>query len=271
MEHRFGAFIYINDMQDIPGRRLHSGACAWKRKGLTEMKKILMLAVTIALILPSAASAEEPSPFRVYLGDRTTGNFIEAWKYYEEQRADTADYGAAVILAYMSMIEMEKNLGILEEHRSELKNKNMFSYGNMLLELGRYDEAIAIYDVLNEKTPKWSCPWRHKGEALWKKGELADAVIALNKAIETRETHYDAYVMLAEVYNDLEMCDKALATLEKGLTYLGKDIEDPEEEVAYKDVAFLHLDLLKGCGDKAKYEKLHEELKGLYPDDERLQ
>jgi tetratricopeptide (TPR) repeat protein len=234
------------------------------------MKKALILAIAIAIILPSASSAKDPSPFRIYLDDRTTENFINAWNHYESLRADTVNHGAAVILAYMGLIEMEKNLGILEENRGELKNRNLFSYGNILLELGRYDESIEIYEILNEKSPKWSCPWRHKGEALWKKGELADAVMALKKAIETRETHYDAYVMLSEVYRDLDMCKEALETLEKGLTYYGKDIEDPEEEVSNKHVAFLHLDLLKTCGSDEAYKKLHEKLTGLYPEDDRL-
>jgi tetratricopeptide (TPR) repeat protein len=234
------------------------------------MKKLLTLAVAVAFLMPAVASAQTPSLFSIYLKDRTPENFMKAFEHYNSMWADSSDYGAAVVLAYINMIEMEKNLGILEENMSELSSKNQFSYGNILLELGRYDEAIPIYEVLNEKSPKWSCPWRHKGEALWKQGELADAVVALNKAIETRETHYDAYVMLANVYSELDDCEKALETLEKGLTYFGKDIEDPEKEVSNIDVAFLHLDLLKKCGKKADYDNLYDKLKGLYPDDKRL-
>jgi hypothetical protein len=76
--------------------------------------------------------------------------------------------------------------------------------------------------------------------------------------------------MLSNVYNDLDECEKALETLEKGLTYYGKDIEDPEEEVANIDVAFLHLELLEKCGKQADYDELYEKVKRLYPDDERL-
>jgi tetratricopeptide (TPR) repeat protein len=234
------------------------------------MKKFFILVIALAVILPGVASAKDPSLFSVYLKDRSTENFVKAWEHYESLRADTANYSAAVVLAYLSLIELEKNLEILEENKAELKNKTLFSYGNILLEMEEYGEAIAIYEVLNEKSPKWSCPWRHKGEALWKKGELADAVIALNKAIETRETHYDAYVMLSEVYNDLDECEKALETLEKGLTYYGKDIEDPEKEISNIDVAFLHLELLEKCGDKADYDALLIKIKEIAPDDERL-
>lgn len=241
-----------------------------KRKGHREMKKLFILAIALAIILPGVASAKDPSLFSIYLKDRSTENFVKAWEHYESLRADTANHSAAVVLAYLSLIELEKNLDLLEENKTELKNKTLFSYGNILLEMDEYDESIAIYEILNEKSPKWSCPWRHKGEAYWKKGDLDDAVIALNKAIETRETHYDAYVMLAEVYNDLDDCETALATLEKGLTYYGKDIEDPEKEVSNKDVAFLRLELLGKCGDKDAYKELHAKLTDMYPEDERL-
>jgi hypothetical protein len=76
--------------------------------------------------------------------------------------------------------------------------------------------------------------------------------------------------MLSEVYNDLDECEKALETLEKGLTYYGKDIEDPEKEVSNIDVAFLHLELLEKCGDKADYDALLIKIKEIAPDDERL-
>jgi tetratricopeptide (TPR) repeat protein len=234
------------------------------------MKKVLILAIAIAVMLPSAASAKDPSLFSIYLKDRTTENFLKAFEHYESIMADTADYSAAVVLAYMGLIELEKNLEILEENKDELANKNIFSYANILLELERYDEAIPLYEILNEESPKWSCPWRHKGEALWKQGELAAAVIALNKAIETRETHYDAYVMLAGVYNDLDECEKALETIETGLKYYGKDIEDPEKEISNIDVAFLHLELLEKCGKQADYDVLLEKIKEIAPDDERL-
>jgi len=234
------------------------------------MKKILILVLAAAVLVPGSALSKEKSLFRVYLDDRTAENYIKAVEHYEASRADTADYGAAIVLAYINLIELEKNLGILDESMDELKSKQKFSYGNILLELDRYDEAIAIYEVLNEKTPKWSCPWRHKGEALWKKGDLEAAETALKKSIETRETHYDAYVMLSEVQRDKKEYETALATLEKGLTYYGKDIEDPEKEVSNLEVTLLHYDLLKKLGRDEEAAKIYEKVKEIAPEDERV-
>jgi tetratricopeptide (TPR) repeat protein len=234
------------------------------------MKKLIILSAALMIAIPGQALPEEKSAFRVYMDDRTTENFLRAFSEYESMREDTTDFGAAVVLAYMSLIELEKNLDILEENADDLSNGNKFSYANILLELGRYDDSIEIYEQLNEKTPKWSCPWRHKGEAQWKKGDLEEAVESLNMAIETRETHYDAYVMLAEVRRDMKEYEKALAVLEKGLTYYGKDIEDPEEEVGSLDVHFLHLDLLEKCGRTKEHDELREKMRKIAPGDERL-
>lgn len=233
-----------------------------------------LLAVSLILLFAAAAFAAEdkPSPYRVYTSDKNPDNFVKAYRHYVELSEDSLDYNSTAMVVYLAMHEMERNLGKLEENRSELKSRTKFIYANALLELGRHEDAISLYDDLNSKVPKWSCPWRHKGEAYWKKGDLDAAVEALEMAIETRETHYDAYVMLAEVLRDRKEYGKALKTLEKGLTYYGKDIEDPEEEVSSVDVYFLYMDLLKK-NDKQEtelYRKIYEKARKAAPEDERL-
>jgi tetratricopeptide (TPR) repeat protein len=234
------------------------------------MKRLLVLAVISCIALAGTVSAKEKSLFSVYLDEKSPENFVKAFEAYEAQREDSLDFNATIVLSYLHLIELEKNLELLKENVDGLKNKNMFQYANILLELGRYDDSIEIYKVLNEKMPKWSCPWRHRGEAHWKKGELGLAVMSLEKAIETRETHYDAYVMLAEVLRDMGRFEEALETLEKGITYYGKDIEDPEEEVNTLDRHFLHLDLLVKCGETERYKEQLEMIKKIAPEDERL-
>ena len=64
---------------------------------------------------------------------------------------------------------------------------------------------------------------------------------------------------------------RELIIVAQDTTYYGKDIEDPEEEVADIDVAFLRLELLEKCGEKDDYNALLEKLKKVDPDDERLE
>jgi tetratricopeptide (TPR) repeat protein len=240
------------------------------------MKRLCIIAVTLGLAFSSLAFGQEaekkPSPLQVYLNEKTPEHFIEAYNAFRAQIQDTMNYGAVTSLAWLNLFELDRNLDLLKEHFDELKNMQKFQYANMLLELDRNEEAIAVYEKLNESTPKWSCPWRHKGEAYHKMKNYPEAEKALLEAIETRKEHYDAYIWLAEVYRDWGQYDKGIKTLEEGLAYYGKDIEDPEKEYSSAEVAFLHLDLLKKAGRAGTEEYRHalEHAKELAPDDERL-
>jgi len=235
------------------------------------MKKLLALALVLCLMAPAlAAQEEEESPFQIYSNDQTPEKFVNAYNAYAAQLGDSADYSAATTLAWLNFYEIERMLETLKANEAKLSTMSKFQYANILLELARYDEAIALYEQLNEETPEWSCPWRHKGTALWKKGRIAEAVKSLEMAIETRKTHYDAYVVLAQVYNDMKEYKKAVATIETGLSYYGKDSEDPEKEMNTLAVQFLYLDLLKKTGETAKYKTQYEKLQKLVPDDARL-
>jgi tetratricopeptide (TPR) repeat protein len=236
------------------------------------MKKLFVLALVLCLTAPAFAAAQEkpPSPFQIYSKDQTPENFVNAYDAYNAQLKDTMNYGTVAMLGWLSYYELERNLEVLKANTDKLTDMNKFQYANILLELGRYDEAIPLYAQINEHNAKWSCPWRHKGTALWKKGELDAAAKSLEMAIETRKTHYDAYVILAHVYNDMKEYKKAAATLETGLSYYGKDSEDPEKEMTNLEVQFFYLDVLKKAGEKAKYKEQHEKLLKLVPDDERL-
>jgi tetratricopeptide (TPR) repeat protein len=240
------------------------------------MKKLFALALVLCLMAPALAAQEqekkEPTPFQVYSKDQTPENFIGAYNAYTAQMKDTANYAATAMLAYLNYYELEKNLDLLKANMGSLKNMQKFQYGNLLLELDRNEDAIAVYNVLNEASPKWSCPWRHKGQAYFKLKNYPEAEKALLMAIETRKEHYDAYIWLAEVYRASGDYEKGLKAIKDGMEQYGKDIEDPEKEYSSAEVAFLHLDLLKKAGKSGTddYKHVLESAKKLAPEDERL-
>lgn len=227
---------------------------------------VLIMVLTVNIVNISA----DRGPFKTYMKDKSTENFILAFREYETAVDESEDVSAAIYLAYMHRFEIEEKLEILGEKLESLGNGQKFQYANLLLEMNRFDESVEIYGDLNKKAPQWSCPWRHKGEAYWRMGKLDKAVESLEKAIETRETHYDAYVMLAEVLNESGDYQRALQVLEKGLNYYGKDVEDPEREVDSVDVQFLYLELLKKNGKKEEYKEQLKKVRKMAPHDERL-
>ncbi len=240
------------------------------------MKKVFAVAVVFCLVVPGLALGQEekkpPTPLQVYMGEKTPDNFVNAYNAYTAQLKDTMNFSAMTTLAWLSLFEADKYLEILKENEANLTNMNRFQYANILLEMNRFDDAIAFYVQLNEKSPKWSCPWRHKGQAYFMKKDYAAAEEALLKSIETRKEHYDAYMWLADVYSAWGKYDKGLETFKQGQEQYGKDIEDPEKEYSSAKAAFIHLDLLKGAGkaNTEEYKHALEHAKKLAPEDERL-
>ena len=219
---------------------------------------------------PEQPTGEEKQPLQVYQENSCVETFDSAVQSYRQQMdAEPDNFRPRLMLSWMLLMELERNNEYFATNIDSLPTPAKFQYANMLLELGRNEEAIGIYKMLNEASPNWSCPWRHRGEANMKIGDYAEAEKVLLKAIETRKEHYDAYVWLAEAQKELGKTAEALATLETGLTYKGKDIEDPEEESNSLDVSFLHLELLKANGKTEAYDEMAEKVRKIAPDDER--
>ncbi len=235
------------------------------------MKKIILCVMLIcATFTILHAQDSEANPFQDYYADPNISSFENAFKHYSAQLAEDEESDSArLMLSYLYLIELERMLEQFETRVDSLAPNIKFQYANILLGIGKYDECIKVYEGLNEEFPDWSCSWRHKGEAYFKTSELELAETALQKAIETRVEHYDAYVMLAEVQDAMGKNAEALATLETGFTYKGEDIEDPDEEVSDLDVQFLYLRLLKVNDRHNNYEQLKKKLEKNAPDDER--
>ena len=202
---------------------------------------IILLISSIAIIL-TAETHVDNDLFTTYQQDKTFANFQKAIAFYNSKCEDTEMYNATLMLSYLYTMELHKNLEILETNLDSLDTKTKFSYANLLLEIGKYEESIVIYEMLNSDFPAWSCPWRHKGEALLKQQDYQGAEIATKKAIEVREDHFDAYIQLAKIQRDMGKYNVALQTLESGMKY---EEADHEDEVTNEEVELLKADLIK--------------------------
>jgi hypothetical protein len=207
--------------------------CA-EKKGLKEgiMRKLsAVLISSIFCVLLSAQQNEGIAKFHNYRQQPSNKNLIELISYFAETQDDK--YLTAQILGNVYLIELENQLQVFEANMDSLSYGNMFGYANLLLAMGRYEKSIEIYSNLNELSPKWSCPWRHKGEALLKSHQLEAAETATLRAIETREDHFDAYIQLARIQKEQGRYQEALQTLENGMAH---QQADTEEEVSHEEV-----------------------------------
>lgn len=224
------------------------------------MKKVLSL--FICLLALGTIYGEDKDLLGNYYKDSSLEN-IEAILEDANQSLDNNQANLNLLLVHYN--EMNKAINRLEINADSLQPAQRFQLANTYLSLGKTEQAIAHYGVLNENFADWSCPWRHKGEAYYNLGDWENAETALNMAIETRIEHYDAYVWLAKVQLKLNKNKEALKTFETAMYYKGKDVEEPEEEVSSEEEKFLKLEILQANKMKKEKKKLEKTLKEEYP------
>ncbi|MFO7895719.1 MAG: hypothetical protein R6U84_02150 [Candidatus Cloacimonadales bacterium] len=188
------------------------------------MKKFLIVLISAFLVSSLMAATHEPeaeSEFAAYQAEQNQENFIAAANnFYQAIAEDKDSQQAQIMLGYLLSMELERNLAAIAEQAESLDTGLKFNYANLLLSLNRFEESLVIYDQLNADFGQWSCPWRHKGEAYLKMGQLGKAEEATQISIDVREDHYDAYIQLAEVQKLLGKNATALKSIEKGVSLM---------------------------------------------------
>lgn len=206
------------------------------------MKTIL---TCLTVILAIGLLFAETNPTNDYFNNPTTQSFSAAWNYSSEQLTkDPSDVNTKILMAYLANAEANRLAEEIAPAFNEMEMGSKFQFANLLLTQNRFDEAIEIYDELNEASPGWSCPWRHKGEALYSLKRYKEAEVSLGKAIETNLEHYDAYIWMAKTQYQLKKYKAALKNLETALTLSPGAEESPDEAISENSIKDLHETLL---------------------------
>jgi len=208
------------------------------------MKKLSL--ITLGLLILNFCLAQE-SPVTLYLQNQNLETYQQAVNYLLKiDKEDNSGMQAKLNLAYISNLESLRLMDLAKADMDNLKPGERFALANLYLERDKYADAISIYNLLNEATPKWSCPWRHKGEALFKSGKYDAAKKSLEMAIETNKEHYDAYLWYAKTLYELKDYKNALRALETAFD-LTEELEDSEYDqvIAEEDINQLYQELLK--------------------------
>jgi len=206
------------------------------------MKKLLIcLTVILSIGLLCAAS----NPVNDYFANPSPQSFATAWNSCSENLAkDSTQVSVKILMAYLATSEAKRLAQVISPEAESLDTVNKFQYANLLLSQNRFEDAIDIYDILNTESPGWSCPWRHKGEALYHLKHYKEAVVSLTQAIETNREHYDAYIWMAKTQYQLKKYKAALANLEIALTLSPSAEESPGEAISEESIKALHQELL---------------------------
>lgn len=230
------------------------------------MKKIAVIFILIFSV-NLFAGINSREVFLEYYSNQNFENFLKAYTFFNlSAEIDTTQAPDISYYYLMSIHKMEyqNHLNYLVENVDKYGHSLQFQIANNLLDGGQFDKAVEIYKLALASRPDWSCAWRHKGEAYFRMKDMANAERALLKSIETRIDHYDAYLMLADVYYQNKKFKNALSTIEKAFEYQAIDAKD-EEGYPIEDVHFLYLNILKANRSR-KARAFENELREKYPD-----
>ena len=208
------------------------------------MKKFTFILLGLLIVVLYCA---QESPVTLYLQNQNLETYQQAVNYLIQiDKENTSGMQAKLNLAYISNLESLRLMDLAKADMDNLQPGERFALANLYLERDKYDDAISIYNLLNEATPKWSCPWRHKGEALYKSGNYDAAKKSLEMAIETNKEHYDAYLWYAKTLYELKDYKNALRALETAFD-LTEELEDSEYDqvIPEEEINQLYQELLK--------------------------
>jgi len=89
---------------------------------------------------------------------------------------------------------------------------------NLLYKLGRYDEAVIIYnEQLSERQIEWALLGLGKSYAIQEK--YSDALAIFNTLVTSNPMHLDAYDWLSKMHTALDQTDAAQLALEKAVSF----------------------------------------------------
>ena len=212
------------------------------------MKSLFIISLLICSLL---LLAEETSPLMTYYNNPNLQTFQAAWQDISAVlEKDSTQINLHILLASLATSEARRLEKGIKPHVSQLNTGGKFQYANLLFSQARWEEAIGLYDQLNRSTPKWSCPWRHKGAALYHLKRFKDAEKALQEAVNTNEQHYDAYIWLAKAQYELKKYKPALKNLETALTLDPLAEGEDESVMSEQGLKDFHALLKKKAGKK---------------------
>jgi tetratricopeptide (TPR) repeat protein len=212
------------------------------------MKKHLIICL---ILLTALLLTAQESPVRDYFANPGAVSFTAAWDYCSQELAkDSTKVSIKILMANLAANESKRLSQEIQPEFHSLAAGAKFQFANLLLAQNRLEDSVDMYNAINLEYPKWSCPWRHKGEALYLLKRYKDAEKSIAKSIETNPEHYDAYVWMAKIQYKLKKYKPALKNLEIAMTLNPEEEESPDEVISEDSIRALHEVLLIKTGKK---------------------
>lgn len=131
----------------------------------------------------------------------------------EENRIQILAVGLAAMLVVLGISVISGRLPT----PTDVQAKSHFARGTVLVEEGRYEEAIAEYEEAIHLKPDYSLAYNDLGTAQYDMGKLTDAKAMFDKAVQFDPNLAIAHANLAVVLSDLGRYDEGMSEADEAL------------------------------------------------------
>jgi tetratricopeptide (TPR) repeat protein len=212
------------------------------------MRPLILILILLSFV---CLWAEETNPINAYFNSPSPRSFTAAYDFCAAKLTeDSTLVSMRILMANLAVLEADRLTAEVMPEKAALDASGRFQFANLLLAQRRYGDAVELYEGLNRDYPTWSCPWRHKGQALYEQQQYKAAEQALEQAIATNKEHYDAYVWMAKTQYQLKKYKPALQNLETALSLNPAVEESSDTDISEDSIRQLHDQLLKKTGKK---------------------
>lgn len=100
----------------------------------------------------------------------------------------------------------------------------LYHRGETLLELKRYEEALAVYQRAVEIRPEYAQAWQGKGDAFLELKQYDEALDAYDKAIQIQPNYLEAWIGRGKTLDNLQRYEEAINAFDAALKIYPSDL-----------------------------------------------
>jgi tetratricopeptide (TPR) repeat protein len=109
-------------------------------------------------------------------------------------------------------------------------------YGQMAIIIGNYQEALDAFKQILVNEPRNDIAWHNCGVAYYGLGKMKKAISHLEKAIKINEDSGESHYILAAIFAELYLLDKALYHLDAAINIEPTFSKRVKNDYAFKDL-----------------------------------
>ncbi|BAY98870.1 TPR repeat-containing protein [Tolypothrix tenuis PCC 7101] len=148
-------------------------------------------------------------------------DYKEAMDTYEKALEIKPDDRYALNLRGIALLNLGRYEEAVASYNKGLKiQPDQYAWyfrGNALRNLGHYEEAIASYDKALELKPDYHQAWYFRGNALRNLGRYEEAIASYDKALELKPDYHQAWYFRGNALSDLGRYEEAIGTYEQAI------------------------------------------------------